>query len=384
MVLKTVNENRIYETILNLEGPRHPITSMERLNFTADYIINALKGIDVEIQTFELKGFQGEFRNIIATIGDKNQEGILLSSHYDSVELSPGANDNLSAVAVVLETAKILMEMDSPPTVHFAFFTLEEGNPVIKNVLNNELIEAGILNTNLKYTSFDLLEASKTFFKKTKKLFSKLYAPIQVYETLIKDGLTSQELRIAKAYLKTFQSFPEYDENTLPVIGSSVFVDALDELDIKVKCVINYDCLGWIKDEKGTQKPLPFPDKYHKFFNEYKANQKDGIGNFMGVFGDVHSSNYLKSFTHCMKEVDIPHLSMDVPLNHNDMKRLMPDLLRSDHRPFWNKNIPGLFISDLANFRSELYHTKADESQYINYDMLKKITQATLKFILDN
>ncbi len=383
MVLNTVNKERIYKTILNLEGPRHPISSMEHLNYTADYIVDVLKDINVDVQSFEVKAFKGNFRNIIATIGDKSKEGILLCAHYDSVEFSPGANDNLSAVAVLLEIAEILKKVDNPPTVHFAFFTLEEGNPTATRELNKGLIEAGILNENLKYESIDFLNASKSLSKRSKKLFSKLYGPVQVYETLMKDDLTLQELRIAEVYLKMFNSLPDIDSKTLSIVGSNMFVDALDDFDINVRCVINYDCIGWIKDENGTQQPLPISDEYHSFFDKYKINTNEMKGNFIGVAGDINSSKYLKAFTFCIKEIDIPHLSMDIPLNHDDMKRHVPDLLRSDHRPFWKKNIPGLFVTDLANFRSELYHTKADESQYINYDMLVKITKATLKFLLN-
>lgn len=374
------DKNRIYQTIIDLEGPRHPILNMDHLNYTADYIVTELQalGIHVEVQNFEVKGFDGIFKNIIASTGEINDKTIMLSSHYDTVQFCPGANDNLSAVAVLLETARIIRAMEKPLNVAYVFFTLEEGNPAIKQAMNERLRDAGIINQNLKYNSLDLLKASKTLFRKSKPLYSKLYSPVQVYETLMNTDLSASELKLATVYLETYKKFPETDENTLPVIGSSYYVNCLDT---NIRCLVNFDCIGWIKKEKGTQKSLPIPDDFIKSFEMVNMNPDDMMGNYLGVAGDINSSSYLKTYANCMK--DIPHLAMDVPLNHNQMKQLVPDLLRSDHRPFWKRNIPALFITDLANFRSELYHTPADQSQHLDYDILEKITDATLKFLLD-
>jgi Zn-dependent M28 family amino/carboxypeptidase len=53
---------------------------------------------------------------------------------------------------------------------------------------------------------------------------------------------------------------------------------------------------------------------------------------------------------------------------------MFADSLRSDHAPFWKESIPTLFISDTANFRSELYHTPGDTHDKINYEALEKFT----------
>jgi len=375
----TVDINRIYQTILNLEGPRHPITSMDHLNYTADYIINELNKLDikVQVQSFQVKGFEGEFRNIVGSIGQ--DPNIMLSGHYDSVQYSPGANDNLSAVALLLEAARLLKQENA--NASFAFFTLEEGNPAIRSALNEKLQAQGLVNEKYKYKykSLDLLKASRSLFKKSKILYAQMYAPIRVYETLINSDLSPSELEIAKVNLEVYKMFPETDENTLPVVGSSYYVDHLDR---DIKCVLNYDCIGWIKQEKGTQKPLPIPKAYEDFFDQHQIESDITIGNYLGLAGDINSSDYLKHFSKCM--MDIPHLTMDIPLDHDQMKQLVPDLLRSDHRPFWRKGIPALFITDFANFRSELYHTPADESQHIDYEMLERMTKASVKFVLEN
>lgn len=54
------------------------------------------------------------------------QKKLIISAHYDSSETSPGANDNGSGVAVVLELARILKNIDLPYNIEFIMFSGEE------------------------------------------------------------------------------------------------------------------------------------------------------------------------------------------------------------------------------------------------------------------
>lgn len=51
---------------------------------------------------------------------------ILVAAHYDTVSVSPGADDNASGVAVVLEVARLLGSRPTPRTLQLAFFDREE------------------------------------------------------------------------------------------------------------------------------------------------------------------------------------------------------------------------------------------------------------------
>jgi hypothetical protein len=51
----------------------------------------------------------------------------ILGAHYDSAPGTPGADDNISAVAILLETARLLMESENPPrNIRFVAYTNEE------------------------------------------------------------------------------------------------------------------------------------------------------------------------------------------------------------------------------------------------------------------
>ncbi len=66
--------------------------------------------------------------NILAVLaGTENPDLIyVLSAHFDSNRRGPGADDNSSATAVLLETARVLAGSPQPSTIIFAAFTGEE------------------------------------------------------------------------------------------------------------------------------------------------------------------------------------------------------------------------------------------------------------------
>jgi hypothetical protein len=102
------------------------------LEKAARYIDGVLAemGLTVRRQSFEYRG--EEVANLIADIGPADASGrcFLLGAHYDSVAGTPGADDNASAVAVMLETGRALAEnrarLDPAMRVRLVAFTLEE------------------------------------------------------------------------------------------------------------------------------------------------------------------------------------------------------------------------------------------------------------------
>ncbi|MDZ4675563.1 MAG: M20/M25/M40 family metallo-hydrolase [Gemmatimonadota bacterium] len=89
-------------------------------------------GYAPEYQWFQppaLRASGGQTANVFATLLGTTHPDVVyvLGSHYDSVNQGPGADDNASGTAVLLETARILAGHPLPATVIFAAFTGEEG-----------------------------------------------------------------------------------------------------------------------------------------------------------------------------------------------------------------------------------------------------------------
>ncbi len=117
-------------------GPR-PSHLPEPTNAAAEYIIRQLidYGYVPEEERFEARsrweGFVGEkreHRNIVAQVVGSKQPGRILEigAHYDTHPHSPGADDNTSGVAGLLEIARVLAKRPLDRTVRFCFFAMEE------------------------------------------------------------------------------------------------------------------------------------------------------------------------------------------------------------------------------------------------------------------
>ena len=94
-----------------------------------EYLAATLRqwGYDPEIQWFEPRpGVRTA--NVIATLrGTVNPELVyVVSSHFDSVEPGPGADDNTSGTTALLDAARVLARRPQPATIKFAWFTGEE------------------------------------------------------------------------------------------------------------------------------------------------------------------------------------------------------------------------------------------------------------------
>jgi acetylornithine deacetylase/succinyl-diaminopimelate desuccinylase-like protein len=107
-------------------GERH-IKKAEALHRAADYISDQLAsmGYKVENQEYRVKGVTSA--NLEARLPGCNQEEktIVIGAHYDTAKNCPGANDNATGIAVLLEIARILKTTKPHHNFRFAAFTNE-------------------------------------------------------------------------------------------------------------------------------------------------------------------------------------------------------------------------------------------------------------------
>lgn len=98
------------------------------LSAATRYITESLEGwgYEVRVQPFESRGLTVRNLEVELPGSKKNQEIIVLGAHYDSVFGTPGANDNGSGVAALLEIARLLAGKSFARTIRFVAFTNEE------------------------------------------------------------------------------------------------------------------------------------------------------------------------------------------------------------------------------------------------------------------
>lgn len=125
-----VSAERLRRTVARLCGefaPRdfeHP----ENLDRAANWIESRFTeaGLAVEMQNYETP--QGQFRNVVASRQGLDPEAgaLIIGAHYDAYGGFPGANDNASGVAVLLELVRHLDATPPRMTHYFVAFGTEE------------------------------------------------------------------------------------------------------------------------------------------------------------------------------------------------------------------------------------------------------------------
>ncbi|MEH2053409.1 M28 family peptidase [Nostoc sp.] len=110
------------------------LTHIQKLNFqryttterslTRTYITTELKKLGWKPKLEKFSDGVNIFAERPGT--NKATKAILVAAHYDTVASSPGADDNASGVAVLLEVARLLGSYPTPRTLQLAFFDQEE------------------------------------------------------------------------------------------------------------------------------------------------------------------------------------------------------------------------------------------------------------------
>jgi Zn-dependent M28 family amino/carboxypeptidase len=106
-------------------GDRH-LWKQGSLNKAADYIESVLTSSGYAVRRQSYSCYGQSVSNLIAEKAGTDKEVVILGAHYDSVPGSPGADDNASAVAGLLELARLHQETSNKKTLVFSGFVNEE------------------------------------------------------------------------------------------------------------------------------------------------------------------------------------------------------------------------------------------------------------------
>ena len=125
------SESRLRAHLKTLVGERHPFTSPACLDQAEQYLRDQLIAAGLVVTTHEFNALGGIYRNVIGTVPPHSvQNGkmapLIIAAHYDTVVGSPGADDNASALAVLLEVAQQTRQIRLERSIQFIAFCLEE------------------------------------------------------------------------------------------------------------------------------------------------------------------------------------------------------------------------------------------------------------------
>ena len=125
---RTVDPARLQAHVhkLSVELTPRDESHIENLDRVAAYIKNEFSQFtqSVSEQPYRVQG--KSYRNVIARFGPETEERIVVGAHYDAAGPLPGADDNASGIAGLIELARLLSLQRPPLQIELVAFTLEE------------------------------------------------------------------------------------------------------------------------------------------------------------------------------------------------------------------------------------------------------------------
>ncbi len=157
-----VDTKRLRKTVLALSGldPARNHKNLESLDKAAAFIKAELERLefDVREQEFEVSG--KTYRNLITRVGPKTGDLVVIGAHYDVCGDQPGADDNASGVAGLLEIARLLKLLG--PTlkrpVELVAFTLEEPPHFAQKTMGSYVHAKSLIDAKVKVRAMLCLE----------------------------------------------------------------------------------------------------------------------------------------------------------------------------------------------------------------------------------
>ncbi|MFT4533843.1 MAG: hypothetical protein ACJA1A_002105 [Saprospiraceae bacterium] len=292
-IVNSVDSNSVKSYLEHVEGVRHHIANLPHLDSTRSYVVDHLDNMNLNtsIQYFPFAGgFTGQ--NLLGRDeGVQNVKGeYLVGGHYDTVDNSPGADDNGTAVAALMEIARVCKDYN--------------------------------FDHSVRYVSWDQEEAG--------------------------------------------------------LLGSAYYVNNLPE-NIEIKGYLNFEMLGYYSDKPNTQ---TLPAGFEFIFPE--ATQEVSGNNFRGDFltnvGNGSNSNTIMIQFDSIAGEYVPELKV-INLASPGNGISVPDLLRSDHAPFWAQGLPAVMLTDASEFRNPNYHTELDVIDSLDMNFLTNNVKAAVAYL---
>jgi Zn-dependent M28 family amino/carboxypeptidase len=276
-----IDQNRLRDYVKELSESFLPRDSAhpQNLKLAADYIKShfAEFNSNTYFQSYEIEG--EEYSNVISNFGPDTDEIIIVGAHYDAYSDYPGADDNASGVAGLIELGRLLSKQQLSKRVVLVAYTCEEP--------------------------------------------------------------------------------PHFASDKM---GS--FVHAKSVMDKKVKLMISLEMIGYFTNEEKSQN---FPIPILKYIYPEQ-------GNYIAVVGQLFSSDASGLKKTMNYYTDLESYSINTP-------SFVPGVDFSDHRNYWDLNMPAVMVTDTAFFRNKEYHEPTDTYDRLDYEAMGRVVYGVFKHI---
>lgn len=272
------------------------------------------------------------------------QEVIVVGAHFDAVPLAPGADDNGSGTAALLELVRTIHAMRAAgwthaSTIRLIFFNLEEVGLV---GATKHVSQWKAANDRRTAAAWDALGARL-------KRQEPAGVPAGVDDDLIIDLSGNREPdKIQHRPAPATIDYPE-----------------------RLTLMLSLECIGFFSDAPNSQQSpfKPIPGVFEP------PTVADNIvlvtlAKHQNVSKDLASKMLAAAPTLKVFRADFSPLPL-------------PDLMRSDHAPFMFAGVPSFMVTDTANFRNPNYHKPTDTLETLDTRRLTLVAQGLAGAIWD-
>lgn len=227
-----VDDQLLYQhvKVLSVDYLPRDYEHWENLNASAEYIKDQFEEMGLEVLEQKYTVDNLEYKNIITSLGPQNGPKLVIGAHYDVAGPFPGADDNASGVAGLIELARLLKAESLKKNVTLVAYTLEEPPFYATNSMGSYIhaqnereqgndIELMIALEMIGYFSEE--KGSQAFPLKLLKLFY----PDKGNFIAVVDRLFSGWARDVKTGMAKHMSIPVYSINAPTTIPGVDFSD---------------------------------------------------------------------------------------------------------------------------------------------------------------
>ncbi len=233
---RTVDPSRLEAHVRKLSielGPRDE-SHIENLDRVAAYIKDEFSQTTAQVseQVYRVQG--KTYRNVIAQFGPESNERVIVGAHYDTAGPLPGADDNASGVAGLIELARLLGRQQPPLRVELVAFSLEEppyfrttgmGSSVHSESLRNQNVQVRAMISLEMIGYFSDMPNSQAFPVGVLSAFYPSQGNFIGVVGRLSDGLL---VRRAKSAMRNVTPLPVYSINAPQFVPGVDFSDQLN------------------------------------------------------------------------------------------------------------------------------------------------------------